>query len=158
MKAKRSPANQSASHLILACLMATALSTFVGCGNGMATVSGQVTLNGEPLAGGNDIRGTVYFFPEGGTGAPAVGLLDEDGRYRIQTGSQRGVQPGAYLVTISASQLIGTRVEGVPPAGRVITPRKYADPSKSGFRVDVASGSNEFDFEMVGEPPRSRKR
>ncbi|MEM6329362.1 MAG: hypothetical protein AAF790_03830 [Planctomycetota bacterium] len=128
-----------------------------GCGNGLATVTGQVTLNDTPLAGGGDVRGTVYFFPEGGTGAPAVGLLDAEGRYRIATGSQDGVMPGAYIVTISASKLIPARVEGEAPSGRAITPRKYANPSTSGLRVQVGEGSQEFDFALQGPPDRTRR-
>ncbi|MEM9186249.1 MAG: hypothetical protein AAGB00_07105 [Planctomycetota bacterium] len=139
-----------------AVLLAVAGVSAIGCGSELATVTGQVTLNGEPVIGGGSVRGTVYFFPEGGTGAPAVGLIDETGSYRVTTGSMRGVEPGTYLVTISASEIVPSKVVGAAPAGRVITPRKYADPSKSGFRVDVGAGANEFDFDLVAE--RSRRR
>lgn len=129
-----------------------------GCGNGLATVTGQVTMNGEPIIGGDNVRATVYLFPEGGTGAPAVGLLNKEGRYKVSTGSQPGVFPGSYVVTISASELIPSRIEGEAGGGRAITPRRYADPSTSGLRVEVGDGSNEFDFDLVGPPPGKRRR
>ncbi len=132
--------------------------TLAGCGNGLANVSGQITLNGSPLAASETVRGTVYFFPEGGTGAPAVGLVDAEGEYSLSTGSEGGVSPGAYLVTISASELIPAKIPGEAPGGRAITPRKYADPSQSGFRVQVASGSNVFDFALEGQPTPIRNR
>ena len=136
------------------CLLATA----TGCGNGLASVSGNVTLNNAPLKGGGDVRAMVYLYPAGGTGAPAVGLVDEDGSYEITTGTQEGVLPGSYLVSISASQLIGEDIPGEPRSARRITPAKYADPRQSNLRIEVEEGSNTFDFEMEGEPPKQQRR
>ncbi|TWT86203.1 hypothetical protein Mal64_39460 [Pseudobythopirellula maris] len=132
-------------------IIAAALLTLLfcqGCGNGLASVSGTVTLDGAPLKGGGDTRATIYLYPEGGTGAPAVGLLDENGEYTVTTGTQNGVMPGPYLVTISASQLIGEDIPGVPRSARRLTPARYADPNGSNFRVDVESGSNVYDFAL----------
>src|SRR5215212_5563085 len=68
-----------------------------GCGNGLAQVTGLVTLDGQPLHGGKgDTRVTVQFQPVDGVGANAVGLAGEDGRYKIATGSQTGIRPGDY--------------------------------------------------------------
>ena len=145
-------------HGIVFMLLVLGVASLPGCGNGLSDVSGHITLNGQPLVGGGDMRTTVYFFPEGGTGAPAVGLTDEDGNYEIQTGSQEGVMPGSYLVTISASKLIPPRVPGEAAGGKPLTPRKYANPSTSGLRVEVAPGSNEFDFALEGNPPGRRRR
>ncbi len=139
-------------------LMIAGLLSLAGCGNGLASVSGQVTLNGSPLAASETVRGTVYFFPEGGTGVPAVGLVDAEGEYSLSTGSEGGVSPGAYLVTISASELIPPKIPGEAPGGRPITPRKYANPAQSGFRVQVAAGSNVFDFALEGKPTPTRNR
>lgn len=134
------------------------LPTVVGCGSGLAKVSGAVTMDGEPLRSGGDVRAMVYFYPEDGTGAPAVGLVDEAGQYSIATGTQNGVKPGAYLVSISASQLLGEAEIGVPRSGRRITPAKYADPRQSGLRVEVAKGSNTFDFALEADQPSRRTR
>ncbi len=66
-----------------------------GCGNGMARVSGTVTLDGQ-IVSGPDKFGTVTFYRESGGGAPAVGVLDQSGRYSLKTGSSDGVEPGLY--------------------------------------------------------------
>lgn len=134
-----------------------------GCGDGLASVRGQVLLDGAPLTGGGDTRAMVYLYPEGGTGAPAVGLVDENGEFSVSTGAKRGVEPGAYLVTISASRLIGEDVPGVPRSAERLTPPKYADPRRSGLRVEVDEGSNEYEFALKSEPviernPRRRRR
>lgn len=142
---------------VVACVLVVAASS-VGCGSGLATVTGSVTLDGAPLAGGGETRAMVYLYPEGGTGAPAVGLLNEAGEYHISTGTRDGVEPGAYLVTISASQLIGKDIPGAPRSAKRITPPKYADPRQSGLRVDVASGANKYDFALESEPTTPRRR
>jgi len=133
------------------------LGAISGCGNGLASVSGVVTLDNEPLKGGGDVRAMVYLYPEGGTGAPAVGLVNEEGEYQVSTGTQRGVLPGPYLVSISASQLVGESVPGVPRSGRRITPARYADPRQSNLRIEVQEGSNTFDFALEPDPPPSKR-
>ncbi len=153
---KSDRATQQRGHL--AFLLVLAVSTCVGCGNGLASVEGTVTLDGQPLAGGGDTRAMIYLFPEGGTGAPAVGLLDDAGEFTISTGTKVGVKPGPYVVTISASKLVGDRTPGVPRSARRLTPPKYADPNKSGFRVDVEPGSNEYEFALESPPPSRRRR
>lgn len=132
------------------------VSMTVGCGNGLADVRGLVTVEGESLTGGDDVRGTIYFYPEGGTGAPAVGILDSEGRYRISTGTKTGVAPGAYAVSISATRIVQS--EGGTPSGRPITDRKFADPRQSGLRVEVGPGSNEFDFDVEKVKPVKKRR
>lgn len=139
---------RSARTLVPILLIIGGLPLVTGCGNGLATVTGEVSLDGEPLRGGNGVRAMVYLYPEGGSGAPAVGLVDESGKYEVSTGTKQGVAPGAYLVSISASELIGKEEVGVPRAGRRITPARYADPRQSDLRVDVSPGSNTFDFSL----------
>lgn len=139
-------------------LAAVVVASCLGCGNGLASVNGKVTLDGNPLAGGGDTRAMVYFYPEGGTGAPAVGLLDSSGEFTVSTGTSSGVKPGAYLVTVSASQLVGKDIPGVPRSARRVTPAKYSDPNASGLRVQVDSGSNECEFALESDPPSRQRR
>src|SRR5262245_38392670 len=84
----------------LACALGAGLLATValsGCGNGNASVSGRLTLDGAPLASSERVRVTVMFCPEGG-GVPAAALADGDGRYRLSTGAQMGLAPGDYVV------------------------------------------------------------
>lgn len=119
-----------------------------GCGNGMAGVSGTVTLDGKPMVGDRDHRITVLFVPESGAGPSATARLDGSGHYQLATGSQSGITPGAYLVTVTAVEVQRSSDPNSPPAMRRVSPERYADPKKSGFRADVQSGSNTFDFDL----------
>jgi hypothetical protein len=75
------------------------LIALAGCGDGMARVKGQVTLNGNPVEGGkNGAYVIVQFHPANGTGPTGAAVLDESGRYTMGTGSHYGVVPGEYVV------------------------------------------------------------
>lgn len=137
---------------LLAILLALPL--VVGCGNGLARVDGQITVDGQPFSMSSDGRANVYFYPAGGTGAPAVGMVDEQGRFTARTGSQRGVTPGSYNIAISATQVIPSNKPGVPPSGRTLIDPRYANPTQSGFSVEVAPGSNSFEFNLEGKRVR----
>lgn len=119
-----------------------------GCGERSSTVTGRVTLDGRPLAGGTDVRAMIQFAPEKG-GPTAVGTLDGNGEYQLSSGSNQGLPPGSYYVTVSASQLLRGPNPGDPASGRPITPRRYANAKESGLSADVKPGSNTFDFALV---------
>jgi len=126
----------------------------VGCGSDLATVTGTVTLDGQPLAGSDMLRGTVQFSPEDGHGTKAVGYVDGNGHYDLTSGSRVGVLPGNYLVTISANQIIPSKTPGGAPSGRLVTPARYADPKNSGFKAEVGRGRNTFDYALTSDKPR----
>jgi hypothetical protein len=124
-----------------------ALVAFGGCGNGLAKVTGLVTLDGQPLHGGKgDTRVTVQFQPVDGVGANAVGLADEDGKYKIATGSQTGIRPGDYYVTCAVSTL---------KAGGPVADPKYANAKTSGLKITVQSGKNEFNIPLQSAPKKA---
>ena len=128
-----------------------ALSTIVGCGDGLATVSGQVTLNGEPIQGGPRMSGTVNFYPEDGSGAPAVGFINGTGRYELKTGARDGIRPGTYLIGISVNKITMPANPNDMPIPTLITPKKYASVTESGIRKEVEPGVNTFDFALRSE-------
>ena len=117
-----------------------------GCGNGLAKVSGQVTIDGQPIDGSKGSAFVlVQFTPVGGKGANGTGLADENGRYNVVTGSQTGVSPGEYYVTCTIR------------ADKSSTPMpdpKYSDPKKSGLKCVVESGRNTFDIPLQGRPKK----
>ena len=125
-----------------------AIPWIAGCDSGLATVSGTVTLDGAPIAGGPDVRGTVTFMRADGSGTPAIGILDENGRYELSSGKKWGVPPGAYAVAIVATRIIIPE-PGATPSGRPITPRRYASAKDSGLTADVKPGDNTLDFPLV---------
>jgi len=122
-----------------------------GCGSNLATVSGTVTLDGRPLAANDRLSASVEFSPEDGHGTTAIGYLDENGKYTLSSGSRKGVMPGKYLVSISATEIIPPKIAGEAPSGRSVTPRKYAESKSSGFIADVAPGSNTFDYALASK-------
>ena len=134
-------------HLAGVCVVVAACVTLSGCGNGLAQVSGQVTLDGQPVHGGKgDTRVTVQLQPADGVGATAVGLADENGNYKIATGSQAGIKPGDYYVSCSVSTL------GV--AGPVADP-KFANTKTSGLKLTVQPGKNEYNIPLQRPPKKS---
>jgi hypothetical protein len=118
---------------------------FTGCGDGLARVSGQLTLDGQPLgAQPGKVRVSVRFQPESGVGPIAVGLADENGYYTLGTGSKTGILPGDYLVTCSASEVL-TNSKAL---ARELTDPKYGNPKTSGLRYTVQPGKNEFNIPL----------
>jgi hypothetical protein len=139
---------------IAGALSVTALSIMLsGCGNGLAQVSGQVTLDGQPLHGGHgDVRVTVQFQPAGGFGSTAIGLADENGNYTLGTGSQTGIPPGDYFVICSASELVRVKGSNAVQGGRQITDPKYSNAKTSGLKFTVQPGKNEFSIPLMSAP------
>src|SRR4051812_20217881 len=74
-----------------------------GCSRAPASVSGKLTLDGKALAGSNQVRVTIMFYPEAG-GAPAAAIADDQGRYQLATGAQVGLAPGKYTVIVAATE------------------------------------------------------
>ena len=102
--------------------MSAACLALSGCGNGLAQVSGQVTLDGQPLHGGNgDIRVTVQFQPASGVGATAIGLADENGNYEIGNGLPNGNSAGrisCHLLRERARSIEESEAARLPTACR----------------------------------------
>lgn len=133
----------------LALLLLVGLSFTVGCGNGLASVSGTVKLDGAPVIGGPEKYGTVSFYREGGGGAPGAAIIDGSGHYELKTGSQRGIQPGGYLVAIAIKKITPGANEYAETKATLISPPKYGSIPGSGLRADVKQGRNTFDFDLV---------
>lgn len=119
-----------------------------GCGNGSASVTGTVTLDGVPVEGSPDLSGTVAFYREDGSGAPAVGVVKEDGLYELTTGSTHGLEPGNYMVAVSVKKILPPAEPGGLTRPQRLSDPKYAKPQESGFRADVQPGRNRFDFAL----------
>ena len=133
-------------------LAALGLATLLlaGCGDVRGTVTGQVTLDGKPLASEQNVSAAIQFHPVGNSGRPATSSLDGKGSYSLAAGSQSSVEPGKYVVTVTATQIIPS-ASGGAPSGRPITPRRYADPRQSEWQVEVKPGNNEFNFELKSD-------
>lgn len=114
----------------------------LGCG-GTGSLSGLVTYKGKPLVSG---RVTAVAGEEG----PRVGLIQPDGRYRIE-----GLPVGTVKLAVENPDPLaepsgdgdGGKVKRRPP-GWVALPAKYGDIKTSGLTVDVRAGSATKDLAL----------
>jgi hypothetical protein len=125
-----------------------------GCGGGAAdslprqAVSGQVTLDKEPLP-----SGSISFDPAdlAKPDAVSVGATITDGSYSVAQAD--GLTPGTYRVSINSSGKGGTvsptEAPGAPPKVRPkdFIPEQYN--AKSTLKAEVKAGEPaRFDFEL----------
>ena len=123
----------------------------MGCQDSLpATVSGTITIDGQPLAERENIGGEVMLFPSGG-GAAAYAALATDGQYTVQTGAAKGLEPGSYKVTVRVVE-----IEPEPPGGYQHAPKQtlisspsYQDRENSGITAEIKPGKNTIDFNLT---------
>jgi len=158
--------------------VAFVISITLGCGGGKGTVSGKVTLGGQPLP-----AGTIGFHPSKGT---AIAGEIKDGQYSVS-----GVPAGEVKVTVETAsikdeadnlnknyQLFSKSRSQIPPGVQMPPeakkhldedkqkaadmaqkakdlnakyrpiPEKYSKAESSGLTVQVNSGSNTFDVPL----------
>ncbi len=118
--------------------------SFAGCGGMPSRVSGTVTLDGEPLH-----KGTVAFHPTT-AGVTVAAVIDQQGRYTLQTAKKAGLAPGEYRVTVTAiSAPPSPTATAEEIAAAFITPRRYSDPTTSGLTHVVERGTATFDIPLT---------
>lgn len=143
---------------------------FCGCSSSeFVPVSGQVTVDGTPVS-----TGRVEFFPA--TGRPAVGRIDEEGRYELRTKEPGdGARPGKYLVTITSRSVMG---ESQPPLDgfddpnssgakgqsrrqpvsvKWNVPRSYSKRTTSGLTAEVTEDGEAIDFNLSSKHPAQKR-
>ncbi len=126
-------------------LAALLLLPAVGCGGMPASVSGVVTVGGEPLN-----QGSVSFSPVG-AGKMAVGTIQSDGSYELMTNRERGLEAGQYKVKVVSREMVEQKEGGPPLQGKYYAPKKYSSISTSGLEFTVNSGSNTIDLQLAKE-------
>ena len=105
----------------------------------LGTVSGTVTLDGQPLSGAN-----VVFKPE--TGRPSAGLTDEAGHYElIYVGETRGAMIGPHSISITTAQPASSEEESNLVEETI--PAQYN--TESTLTEEVKAGENVFDFQLT---------
>lgn len=118
-----------------------------GCGQDgprLASVTGVITLDGEPLPGA-----AVEFQPPGGS--PSEGVTDKRGVYRLEfSHDKRGVVMGLHKVRISTQRNDSEDERGEPVVAREIVPARYN--RRSELTAEVKPGGNVIDFALKADP------
>jgi len=130
-------------------LLSIAAAVVMGCFSRSleSEVSGVVRLDGKPLG-----PGAVVFAPAGDTHNPAVGSIQPDGSYFLNTGRTSGLLPGKYRVSVYVHQM----PPGAKPGDRQastpsLIPTKYETVETSGLEFDVRPGRNTIDLELASQ-------
>ncbi|NLF71831.1 MAG: carboxypeptidase regulatory-like domain-containing protein [Candidatus Anammoximicrobium sp.] len=132
---------------MLSCLLVTSL----GCGSGnplnRQAVSGNVTLDGQPLD-----QGTIELVPTSSEQGVLSGGMIADGSFQVA--ADKGLPPGTYTVRIYSTET--SAAGAAPPAGADIAPAQPAKEriparynSQSELKAEVKDGeSNTFTFDL----------
>jgi hypothetical protein len=104
---------------------------------------GEVSLDGEPVDGGN-----ILFLPEGEGKKGAADIVA--GKYAIP--SQQGLQPGKYRIEIRWDKPTGKQLPSGDP-GMMMDERVPAVPAKynaeSTLVEEIKAGENKLDFKLT---------
>jgi hypothetical protein len=140
----------------LAALLALGLAVqaLLGCGQPAGSVSGKVTLKGQPMAGG-----TVTFLGADDRGASSP--IEPDGTYtvsRVAVGVARiAVSPPASGPALPKGVKMDPGKMGAPagaapadpPGGKkVFIAEQYQDPTKSGLTYEVKAGRQDYNIDL----------
>lgn len=122
------------------------LSTVACCGGcssdkpDMASVAGQVLIDGQPLS-----HGTIQFVPE--KSRASYGQLDGDGRFQLTCRDPNdGAVLGQHAVSVNGSEIL--KSTNFVTQTRWHAPKKYANPNTSGLKADITEPIDDLKFEL----------
>jgi hypothetical protein len=116
----------------------------VGCGSNSATVTGQVTLNAQPVS-----SGMVTFHSQGKTQTIAVGQIDKSGNFQLLVGTDTTLPLGEYVATVSVPELVPNSNPMEEAIYKETAPEKYQNTETSGLKFTVKGGSNHFTLPLL---------
>lgn len=133
------------SRFTLPVMLCLALGLSAGCSGGEAvgTVTGQVTLDGQPMK-----KGLIRFVPADGKSS-GVGADVVDGKYTAQ------VPVGEVKVEITADRVVGKQkmydTPDSPTVDKVVPAVAERFNVATELRMTVQAGSQEKSFEVMGK-------
>lgn len=115
---------------------------FAACGPGelkLYPVSGRVTLDGKPLT-----KGAVAFHGDADKGNTtqhiAIGEIDSDGQYELETIGRLGAAPGAYKVlVICQDTMLGGAAMASKAIPKSLIDEKYSSLDRTPLRIEVVA-------------------
>jgi hypothetical protein len=138
-------------HLLI-CFVACFIAAGCGKGKPASTVSGKVTLAGQPLE-----EGAITFFSS--TGSTGTSEIGAGGSYSLMgPNKEEGVVPGRYtaIVMPSMAQIKKTHNDPRIRVKDSSIPIKYTSAASSPLKYDVAVGPNTIDILLDGESPSDK--
>ena len=131
------------------------LALLVGCGDSVATVTGSVTYNGEPVK-----KGYISFQPSNGRGKSFAAPIAEGAYYAEQAipGRMTAIIAGTREVNFYASSAESyQKADEARKAGRLADVAEAADyivPDAEGNskEVEILPGDQTLDFSITGAP------
>jgi|tagenome__1003787_1003787.scaffolds.fasta_scaffold19681011_1 hypothetical protein len=139
------PISQRRTRIALAVAMILTLAS--GCHNSSMEpeVTGTVKLDGKPIG-----PGTIVFVPTEQGRKPVAGSVESDGSYDLKPSRMSGLSSGQYRVAVSIREMPRITKRGDrPPVGKLLTPEKYEDETKSGLQYQLEAGRNTLDIELA---------
>ena len=127
-------------------LLLVVFAAIAGCSHSeLAPLTGKVTLDGAPLPT------AIITFMNVSNGPSGYGSVQENGSYFAKTGSQSGLKPGDYQISVIAYQpeQVVDRTRAKNP--KVLTLERYANPQTSGFRYTLGASGGSFDLELTSK-------
>ena len=128
-------------------ILAAGLVILFGYSRTAPSVTGEVSLNGEPLE-----SGSIRFVPLDPHLGPDAGAMIEDGQYKID----KGLRVGKYRVEIRCPKPTIAKKTFIDPVSNVQVPKEEEAVlpeynQKSRLSVSVAAGANTINFEVEGK-------
>lgn len=128
--------------LLYSTILIIALILQTGCSDQGSQVTGNVTLDGQPLSNAG-----VEFIPTSDSGRIATGRTEPDGKFQLTTSkSVSGVFPGQYKVKITTQMTTGTSDADLKTTPERV-PAKYN--KKTELTRTVEDGLNQMDFDLL---------
>lgn len=129
------------------CLLFSLLAA-AGCGGSLpATVSGKVTLDGQPPP--PNTRCSISFQPVSGERI-ANGNAQADGSYTLSSGDEQGIPPGDYIVVVIIGEIQDPAKLGAaaPLPPKQFAPAKYGRKETSDLKFTIKPGHNVVDLPL----------
>jgi len=131
-------------HQLLAIVALIAPLAMVGCSRSeLVPLTGSVTLDGQPVAAAD-----ITFHNQSG-GPSGYGNILPEGTYFAKTGSQEGLKPGEYKISIRVTE-VPEKIDWANPKPRkLLSPARYANPGTSGLSYTLPASGGTFDITLT---------
>jgi len=136
-------------------LLCTCISNLVGCGDGLSSLNGHVTIDGQPAPAGVELE----FAPVGPTGSSSYASTDASGSYEANfTFQKTGILAGEHSVRLvpGGSPIGPSTMPVIGPDGKPVA--EMNAPERPKFpehyfqeiqRITIESGSNQIDIPLT---------